>query len=69
MGVDKIVNYTQHLLRVPALNKYNTVLAECKESAQGVDGDQWTLGLAKDVTMEQLWTWVKIYGFDVSGGV
>ena len=26
----------------------------------GLDGDQWTLGATKNVTMEQLWDWAKL---------
>ena len=56
-----MVNYTQHILRGLALNKYKTVLAQCKETAKVIAGDQWTLGEAKYVTMDQLWTWEKLY--------
>ena len=53
IGVDKRVNYLHFLLRGSALNKYKTVLVECKELVKGIDGYQWTLGAMKDVTMEQ----------------
>ena len=61
IDVDKKVKYTQRLLRGLALNKYKTVLAQCKETAKVIAGDQWTLGEAKYVTMDQLWTWEKLY--------
>ena len=61
MDVYKRFNYTQHILRGPSLKKYNTVLAECKDSVKGISGYQWTIGPTKDVTMEQIWTWTKMY--------
>ena len=38
-----------------------------KDLAKGLVGDQWTLGAAKDVNMEQFWSWVKVDFIDGSG--
>ena len=54
------IKYTERILRVSALNKFLQVLLECKESSKRLYGDQWSLGSAKNVTMEQLWTWYKV---------
>ena len=51
MDVDKMINYTEYILRGLTLNKYRQVLEECKESPKGLAGYQWTLGLAKAVFM------------------
>ena len=69
LDVDKIVNYMQVLLRGSAINKYKTVLAECKGLEKGIAGDQWTLGTTEDVTKDKFWTWEKLYGADASGDV
>ena len=69
LDFDKIVNYTQRILRLLELKKYKTFLAECKESVKGFVGDQWTLGMKKYVTMEKLWTWEKLYGVNEAGDV
>ena len=37
MDVGQRVGYTQHIFRVSVLKKYRMVLAECKESAKGID--------------------------------
>ena len=66
LDVDRRVNYTQNLLRGPVLKNYKTVMAECKDPSKGISGDQWTLSATKYVTMEQLWTWTKIYGVEGS---
>ena len=66
LDVYKRVNYTQIILRVAALNKYKTVLEDFKYTAKGIAVDQWTLSEAKDVTMEQVWTWTKQYGTDAN---
>ena len=52
MDIDKIINYTEHILRGTVLNKYKQVLEECKELEKGLDGYHWTLGVTKDVIME-----------------
>ena len=44
------------------------VLLECKESARGLAGNQWTIGSDKSVTIEQFWTWSKVDGHDTAGG-
>ena len=49
------------------LNKYIQVLAECKELANGIAGDQWNLGLVKVVSMEQFRSWAKVD--DINGVV
>ena len=59
----------QRFPRVAALNKYKAVLAEYKELSKGIDGDQWTLGATKDVTMEKFWTWAKVDYLDALGDV
>ena len=59
MYVDQRVAYMKRILIVSALNKYNMVLAECKESEKGLSRGQWTIVPTKYVTMEQLWTWAK----------
>ena len=60
MDVDKRIKYIKYIPRGPSLNKYRQVLTECKEPTKGLAGDQWTLGLEKSVTMEQLWDWSKV---------
>ena len=37
--------------------------------AKVIAGDQWNLGVTEDITMEHLWTWVKVDGVDTSEGV
>ena len=69
MDFDKRVNYMQRLLMGPALKKYKTALAECKELVTGIAGNQWMLGATKDVTMDKLWTWQKLDGVDGSGNM
>ena len=36
---------------------------------KGIDGYQWTLGATKNITMDQVWTWVKLYGVDMDRDV
>ena len=67
LDVDKRVNYMQRLLKRLALNKYKTVLSECKASAKVIAGDQWTLSAKKYVIMEKFRTWEKLYSVEVSG--
>ena len=43
MDVDKSIKYTEHIMRVSVLNKNRQILVECKESAKGLSGYQWTL--------------------------
>ena len=69
LDIDKRFNYRQRLLRVLALEKYNTVLADYKDPGKGITGDQWTLSAKKGVTKEQLWTWSKQDGINGSGGM
>ena len=38
-----------------------------KESANWISGYQWTLGVTKDVTMEQFWGWEKVESIDGLG--
>ena len=63
--VDKMFNYMQRILSVPPLDKYNTVLEECKDLTKVVAGYQWTLVSKKDVNMEKLWTWLKQDGVGI----
>ena len=42
------------------MRKYRQVLAECKDLAKGLDGDQWNTGKAKSVTIEKFWNWDKV---------
>ena len=52
-NVYQSIAYLQHILRGSAPKKHKTVLAECKESTNGLYGDQWMFGPTKYVTMEQ----------------
>ena len=45
------IKYMERILRGPGLNKYLQVLADCKDSAKGLAGYQWSLGLAEGVSM------------------
>ena len=56
MDIDKIIKYTEYILKQSLLNKNRKVLAECKKSEKGASGYQWTIGLSKGYSMEQLWT-------------
>ena len=38
-----------------------------KEMARGIDGNQWTLGAANNISMEQLCTWAKVDGRNSDG--
>ena len=58
--MDQRVNYTQILLRGAVLKKYKNVLADWKETANGIAGYQWTLGKAKDVTIGAILDFVQI---------
>ena len=40
MDVDQMIGYTQKTFRGSTVKKYKTVLAECKELAKGIAGDQ-----------------------------
>ena len=67
MDVDLRIEYIERTLRVPELNKYQQVPSEYKEATKGLSGDQWSLGLAKGVSMEQFWNWAKVDAIDGSG--
>ena len=43
------------------------VLLGYKESTRGYARTKWNLRKAKSVTMEQLWTWVKVDGHKADG--
>ena len=45
------VGHIQSIFRGSAINKYKTVLLECKESSKVISGYQWTLRPTKDFTM------------------
>ena len=66
MDLDPRIKYIEYILIVSVINKYLQVLEECKESTKGLAGDQWSLGLAKVIFMEQLCTWAKVDAIDVS---
>ena len=51
MDVDKIIDYTHHMLRGTEFKEYKQVLAGCKESSKGIYGDQWALGATENLTM------------------
>ena len=53
MDFDKSIKYMQQIFRRMVLKKYKRVLAECKESTEGLAGYQWAMGATEDVTMEQ----------------
>ena len=67
MDLDPRIKYIEYILIVSVLNKYLQVLEECKESTKGLSGDQWSLGLAKVISMEQLCTWAKVGSINGSG--
>ena len=67
IDVDKRINYIERILRREALNKYRQVLSECKDLEKGIDVDQWNMGAAKNVTMEQVWDWAKVDAIDRVG--
>ena len=64
MDVYKSIKYTQRILRVMARKKYKRVLEGLKESEKGIAEYQWALRSTKDVNMEQLLNWAKIYALD-----
>ena len=55
----KRLAYTQRILKVSALKKYQEVLVTCKQSAKDLTGDEWTLGDMIELSTEDLWTWAK----------
>ena len=52
MEVDQRVVYMQTILRGSAINKYKTVLLECKQLVKNLMGDKWTLGDLKALFIE-----------------
>ena len=48
-----------------ALKKSKQVISECKESAKGVSGNQWTLQAIEDVNMGHFWDWDKVGTIDM----
>ena len=62
MDVDQRVAYTLSILRGAALNKNKAVLLECKQSAEDLTGDKWTLGEPKGTSTDEFWTWLKSDG-------
>ena len=51
MEVDKIVAYTQHILRGDALKKYKVVLVERDKPAKDLAGDSWNLSYLKELSI------------------
>ena len=51
MDDDKRIKYTQNILSVTSLKKYKQILVGCKESEKGLSGDQWDMGVTKNVTV------------------
>ena len=47
--------------------KNRQVLLVCKETSRGHNCNQWTLGTANNVTVEQLWTWVRVESREYEG--
>ena len=52
MDIDKMINYTQRILRGTMFNKYKQVMAVCNDLEKVLAGDQWTLVETKDVNMK-----------------
>ena len=69
MVVDKMIKYTQRILKVMQLKKHKNVLAGRKASAKVLARDQWELGVTNDVNMEQFWTWEKTDALDGLGNM
>ena len=67
MDVDVSIKYMDRILRLPALNKYQQVLVECKDLENLIAGYQRTLGFTKLFSMELFCTWAKLYTMDRSG--
>ena len=65
--VEKILAYTQRILRGDALKKYWEVLVTYKQSAKELAGDKWTLGVMNELSMEYFLTWenTDTTGYDV----
>ena len=51
-GIDPMINHTDCILTGPAPKKYRAMLLVCKEAEKSYSRDQWKLGEAKDVIME-----------------
>ena len=68
MDVDVSIKYMDRILRLPALNKYQQVLVECKQFLKALYGYQCSLWLAKGVSMEQFQAWENVDTIDRSGG-
>ena len=49
--IDSRIRYTERILKVSALNNFESVLFSCKETVAEEDGAKWTLGDAKSVSM------------------
>ena len=49
------------------LNKYKTVLLECKQLAKDLAGDKWTLGDLEALSNEYFSTWAKSGGLTCDG--
>ena len=66
MNVEKVLAYTQRILRGDALKKYRQVLITCRKLANEIVGDEWTLRNLTRLSAEDFWTWKKtdIKGYD-----
>ena len=64
--MDQRISYTQHILRGAALKKYKVVLLECKQLENNLAGDKWDLGVLKEISTDDFWTWAKkdVIGYD-----
>ena len=56
------MKYTESILHIAAMIKNQYVLLDYKEMSRCYDGNQWTLGSVKYITMEKFWTWTKAEG-------
>ena len=61
------IKYTEQILRNSDIKKNGQVLLACKEKDRGLDGNQWTIGAASNLNMEQFWVWSKFDGVNSNG--
>ena len=67
MDVDKMVAYTQRILKGCDPKKYREVLVECRQLAKELSGDEWNLGKLKGLSTDDFWTWVKTDTMEYDG--
>ena len=53
LDLNQMIKYMDHILRGLELKKFRQVLLECKKLVKGLAVYQWSMGLAKSVTVEQ----------------